>query len=184
MSISVAITKKGAEEKLRMLRAVGEPWVTRYIMEDMGSRSTKALLLAISNKLGKSKAVKGLRTAHLERNVGFHVGEDSVTIGTGLYADRQPVAYAKIQDVGGTTHPRVTKRLRGWAWAMYFAMGEVGVQADMYKAIALTKKKTLNVKVPATGWFTDTMKEQVELLGQRMTPEWVLKIAKKLAAKG
>jgi phage gpG-like protein len=53
------------------------------------------------------------------------------------------VPYAQIHNDGGTTHPTVTKKMRRWAWAMYFETGD-----PMFKNIALTKKTKLDVKIP------------------------------------
>lgn len=74
-----------------------------------------------------------------------------------------PVEYASIHNEGGTinTHPKVTNKLRKYAWARYFKaagikrgmkaktrkMKEAAVPAEakMWKSIALTKKSRLNV---------------------------------------
>lgn len=53
------------------------------------------------------------------------------------------VKYAQIHNDGGTTHPTVTKKMRRWAWAMYYETGD-----PMFKNIALTKKTKLDVKIP------------------------------------
>ena len=66
------------------------------------------------------------------------------------------VKYAAIHNEGGTiiTHPRITPKLRRFAWAKYYEAGggkkgqngrETG-DAAMWKAMALTKKTTLTVK--------------------------------------
>lgn len=54
------------------------------------------------------------------------------------------VEYAAIHEEGGTIQPRVTDRMRSWAWAMYYDTGE-----DVYKGIALTNKDRLNITIPA-----------------------------------
>lgn len=66
------------------------------------------------------------------------------------------VKYAAIHNEGGTviTHPRITPKLRRFAWAKYYEAGggkkgqngkETG-DAAMWKAMALTKKTTLTIK--------------------------------------
>ncbi len=52
------------------------------------------------------------------------------------------VKYAALHEFGGTVHPKVTQRMRKWAWARYFETGE-----GMFKAIALTKKSQLDIKI-------------------------------------
>lgn len=53
------------------------------------------------------------------------------------------VPYAKIHNEGGVLQPKVTKKMRGFAWKMYYATKE-----PKWKGLALTKKKTLNIKIP------------------------------------
>ncbi len=55
-----------------------------------------------------------------------------------------PVKYARIHQFGGVTHPRVTKKMRGWAWHKWYETGD-----EFYKGLALTKKTRLDVKIPA-----------------------------------
>lgn len=67
------------------------------------------------------------------------------------------VKYAAIHNEGGTvvTHPRITPKMRRFAWAKYYesgggAKGQKGREtgdAAMWKAMALTKKATLTVRV-------------------------------------
>ena len=63
------------------------------------------------------KSGKGKKTSQMFRNIGFLVGAGddrwTIAIGTGI-GGTQSVPYAKIQDEGGTTHPKVTKRMRRW----------------------------------------------------------------------
>ena len=65
------------------------------------------------------------------------------------------VKYAAIHNEGGTTvsHPRITPKMRRFAWARYYAAGggkkgqngkETG-DAAMWKAMALTKKTTIEL---------------------------------------
>lgn len=50
---------------------------------------------------------------------------------------------ATIHNEGGTIHPRVTPKMKKWAWAMHKQTG-----SPMYKALALTKKKKLSINIP------------------------------------
>lgn len=85
----------------------------------------------------------------LYKSIAYSPERGSVTI----YSN---VKYAAIHNEGGTviTHPRITPKLRRFAWAKYYEAGggksgskgkETG-DAAMWKAMALTKKTTLTVK--------------------------------------
>lgn len=52
--------------------------------------------------------------------------------------------YGAIHEFGGTTHPRITDKMRRFAWAMYYQTKE-----SHWKYIALTKKETLTIKIKA-----------------------------------
>lgn len=76
------------------------------------------------------------------------------------------VSYAPLHNWGGNTHPKVTPKMRKFAWAMYYktagirksaAKGKrkgkrkkrnIPPEAERWKGLALTKKKTLNIKIP------------------------------------
>ena len=64
------------------------------------------------------------------------------------------VDYAAIHEFGGETHPTVTEKMRAWAWATYYETGD-----PMYKAIALTRKETLNVVIPARPYMRPAVDE-------------------------
>lgn len=65
------------------------------------------------------------------------------------------VTYAGIHNEGGTLRPRVTPKMRKYAWKRYYEAGggknskgtETG-EASFWKGLALTKKKNLNIKIP------------------------------------
>jgi len=79
----------------------------------------------------------GKGSGHLRRDPRIvRTTPDYVIVGTGL-------PYARVHNLGGTTHPRVTAKMRGWAWARYME-----TKSEKYKAIALTKKARLDVKIP------------------------------------
>ena len=72
------------------------------------------------------------------------------------------VSYAAIHNEGGTVNPTVTPKMRRFAWAMYHkAMGreknkrktkkagtKENAAAGFWKALALTKKQKLSIKIP------------------------------------
>ena len=53
------------------------------------------------------------------------------------------VAYAEIHNTGGTTRPKVTPRMRGWARHQFQKTGN-----PIFLAIANTKKKRLSIEIP------------------------------------
>ena len=86
----------------------------------------------------------------LYSSIGYTPSRGSVTIFSNI-------VYAGIHNEGGTvvTHPSVTDKMRRYAWARYYAAGggkkgkgaaAASDDAEMWKRLALTKKKTLTVK--------------------------------------
>lgn len=82
------------------------------------------------------------------------------------------VEYAAIHNEGGSTNPKVTPKMKKFAWAMYYK--ETGrrkkskkkkgtktpvkesEEAGRWKALALTKKKQLNVNIPKRQFMPDS----------------------------
>lgn len=72
------------------------------------------------------------------------------------------VPYAAIHNEGGTANPTVTPKMRRFAWAMYYKVSgkkknkkknkKAGTQENaaggVWKALALTKKQKLSIKIP------------------------------------
>lgn len=77
------------------------------------------------------------------------------------------VSYASIHNWGGETTPAVTPKMRRFAWAMYYKTGgkpkagtkghksaekgqaaPLSPEAQMWRGLALTKKKRLRIKIP------------------------------------
>jgi len=122
----------------------------------------------------------GKKTGMMGRNTGqMIVGGDGkwiITLGTGV-GGKQTVPYAKIQDVGGVTHPTVSARMRAWAWFMYGKWKE-----ERFKWLALTKKGTLDVTIPASRWFTEIVERREPILADMMSKTAVLRLAEMLAS--
>ena len=118
----------------------------------------------------------GRKTSQLGRSIGMKTTGNIIQIGTNLNRVGD-VKYARIQDEGGTTHPRVTPKMRRWAWWMYYKSKQLDAK---YKAIALTKKATLTVKIPRSGWFTDTMDTWERVLPAYMDPMVLYREAEKM----
>lgn len=162
----------GAIRKTAMMKQL--PRAQKYVATEWAA-DTIRILKARTREMRKSVGRFKKKTGQLGRSLGFMVGasEDKWTlaVGTGL-PGHVTSAYALIQDRGGTTHPKVTKRMRRWAWFMYGETGE-----DMYKGIALTKKSTLTVNLKPTAWFSDVLAYRERDLTEMMRPEHVIKVA-------
>ena len=176
MTITADFT--GANKKTAMLKQLPQAAKKQLTI---WSAETVTMLRRQATSMQKAyKRPGGKKTGQLARNTSFTIdatGSDGwrATIGTGLRGT-QSVKYAWIQDKGGVTHPRVTKRMRGWAWWAFSESGD-----EMYKGIALTKKATLNVKVPASGWFTNTTKYRERFLHVYLSDMAIMRQAEKMA---
>lgn len=62
------------------------------------------------------------------------------------------VPYAEIHNTGGVVRPRVTNRMRGFAWAQFKKTGN-----PMFKGIATTKKARLTVPIPKREYIGDSV---------------------------
>lgn len=93
------------------------------------------------------------RRNHLMSSVTSIPGVGEVTI-------RNDVPYAQIHNEGGEfdVHPTVTKKLRKYAWYKVYSLSgisrgkgslpkQLSDEAEIWKAIALTKKQKLNVHI-------------------------------------
>lgn len=102
---------------------------------------------------------------HLYSSINYTPGVAKVTI----FND---VIYAPIHNEGGTVHPRITPKMRRYAWAKYYELsgGSKGLQkgakrsskgksgnetgkvvpteAEKWKRLALTKKESLTINIP------------------------------------
>jgi len=81
--------------------------------------------------------------AELYNSINYKTGKAYVTI----YSDKE---YAEIHNTGGTTNPTVTPKMKKFAWAKSIEAKNNNDSANesKWKAIALTKKSKLEVKIP------------------------------------
>ncbi|MBQ4393279.1 MAG: phage virion morphogenesis protein [Prevotella sp.] len=81
---------------------------------------------------------------NLYGSIRYVPGDAQVTVGTS-------VPYAAVHNQGATitAHPRVTPKMRKFAWRQFFAAGgkdaPSGSEAGFWKGLALTKKEKLTV---------------------------------------
>jgi len=157
------------------------PRASKFQATSWTSETIKELKRSAADRQLTGKLHHGKKTSQMGRNVGSVVTVDpngySIHIGTGV-GGKQSVKYALIQDQGGTTHPRVTKQMRKWAWAMYARWKE-----ERYKWIALTKKTQLNIVIPASQWFTSIIEKRKPELAEMMKAEAVLRVAEIVSSK-
>jgi hypothetical protein len=194
----------GAIKKSATLHSI--PKAARKVLSIWCAETVKQLKRSAAEL---QKSGKGKKTGQLARSVSFQVdltGEFyTAKVGTNLAGAGVSSKYAKIQDEGGVTHPTVTPRMRRWAWFMY--RKEQGVQrrelrrilpglsrtqvretarmgASKFLGIALTKKAKLDIKVPASHWFTRVIDERRPALAEMMAETAVLRRAEEMAAEG
>ena len=121
------------------------------------SDNSKTIAEAVRAQLGanvEAAAILVQRAARRNASTGGQSGLHRITgqlVNSIVYEREEFVArigsnlkYARIHELGGPTHPTVTAKMRGWAWAMFRETGE-----KMYMAIARTKKSKLSVMIPA-----------------------------------
>lgn len=75
------------------------------------------------------------------------------TPGRGYVLITNPVPYASIHNEGGElrVQPTISQQMRKWAWRRYYEEGgKESKEAEKWKGLALTRKKTLtiNIKMP------------------------------------
>ncbi|MBQ8501064.1 MAG: phage virion morphogenesis protein [Bacteroides sp.] len=93
-----------------------------------------------------------------------------------IYTD---VPYAAVHNFGGILRPRVTPKMRKFAWAMFYketgykkgkkSVGASLAGAQKWKALALTKKTQLSVRIP-----------QRQFLPPKPAPELMQKIEQRI----
>ena len=110
---------------------------------------------------------------HLMNSITAQPAEGNVRI----YTD---VPYAAVHNFGGILHPKVTPRMRKFAWAMFYRetgykKGRKGKNMDSkgarWKALALTSKTQLTVRIP-----------QRQFLPSKPGPELVKKLNDRIDA--
>jgi len=192
--MEIKIDLAGALVKTATLQKT--PQAARKCLQKWGSETVLVLKRSAAGMKG-SKG--GRKSGQLARAVGMKMAGNILTVGTNVQKQGD-VKYAKIQDEGGWTHPRVTPKMRKWAWAMFYKdfKGEVkGMRlagaarkgafatfagmGNMYKCIALTKKTRLDVQIQPSYWFSRPMFEQLPELERYMDPDFIYDVAQNMA---
>ncbi len=104
-----------------------------------------------SSSGGAASGYKTLLSSRKPLYSSFHYAA-----GVGGVTVSNDAEYAKIHQEGGIIHPKVTPRMRKYAWARYYAdkpggkkgKGATG-DSEMWKGLALTRKRELTIKIPA-----------------------------------
>lgn len=189
--IQTSIDISGALRKTATLRTL--PIVAEQQASVWAAETVKELKLA-ADALKKS----GRKTSHLKRNIAMKVeshGDNwSIRIGTGVWAGaNSAVKYADIQDKGGTIHakdkmltipfPGVKGTAANFRDKQSFIMKSS--RGNLIIAQRVGKRGTLKplfllkreVKIPATGWFTNTLNRRMPELNSMMQPGVLYRIA-------
>lgn len=126
-----------------------------------------------SARIGRAGGVAGKHGTllssrnHLMRSITYSAQPYRVTV----YTD---VPYAPLHNEGGTTHVRVTPKMRKYAWAMFYR--SMGIkrggakktkrgkaakpeteQARLWKALALTRKQGFTIRIPKRKFMGDSV---------------------------
>ena len=92
------------------------------------------------------------------------------------------VVYAPIHNWGDTVHPAVTDKMRKWAWRQFYKSAGIrknaskktrasrlkeaaaNPQAQMWKGLALTRKKKLSIRIPQRQFIgeSEELNEKIE----------------------
>lgn len=99
----------------------------------------------------------------------------SVTKGVAVVIGPRGVIYAAIHEFGGVLHPRVTRKMRGFAWHKFKETGE-----PMWRAIALTRKARLTIKIPARPYMRPTFDEDKDRAVRAINKSIAEKIARRV----
>lgn len=194
----------GAHAKIGRLKTT--PQAVKFLASRWAAETVQELKRSATS-MKKSHAMGRNKTSQLARSVGMEVSSAGgatyvISVGTGLGRTISS-KYARIQDEGGVTHPTVTPKMRRWAWAMYHQSFKAAVKGmrlmgrirrgaletfkgedNKYKAIALTKKPKLDVRVPASGWFSNVIERREPILHEYLDPEVVCNIASQMVGRG
>jgi hypothetical protein len=206
--MEIKVDLAGALRKTAMLKQV--PQATKKCLERWGASSVLALMRAASN-LKKTQHKGGGALAR--SNDMKWLDDKTLAVGTNLKRKTASEKYAKIQDEGGTIrpkgHPYLAIPLRGIkdrpkdhpnAFLLETKKGNVllvekvwskargnspGWRGSGYKSglRALFLLKT-EVTLPATHWFSGTMRTMESLLPGYMDERQVLAEAKKMTGLG
>lgn len=168
------LKRQWQKDKPRLLREMGE-FVVNDTINNFKEKSFEGVKWAPRKDRTNRRALL-VKSGALRRSVRAQVLGDKVKISTDL-------PYAQIHNEGGTTHPKVTEKMRRFAWKMYY---EETNKADKYadstqdnkikqyashnskgnfwKNLALTKKTQLDVKIPARPFLKITSKLKTKII--------------------
>jgi len=170
------------QSMIRAMQLVGLTAVEKYMV--------RARLLDYGT--GKTIGIKGsklnIRTSRLSRSLvgGFSftqglTGEQEsireiVVTGNsyyGLFGTKVP--YAAIHEYGGETHPKITPRARGFFWGMYKR-----TRVPMWKWMALSKKTSFNIKIPARPFLNPALQDNEKKI-EALFEENMRKLSRKVS---
>lgn len=81
--------------------------------------------------------------------------------------------YAAIHNDGGDIHPTVTAKMRKYAWRKVYSLAgvkengklpkDLPAEAEKWKGLALTKKKSLKIHIPQRQFMGDSAELRVKV---------------------
>lgn len=103
---------------------------------------------------------------HLMKSIQARTAPGEVTI-------ENPVPYAAIHNDGGDIHPTVTPKMRKYAWRKVYSLAgvknkgklpkDLPEEAEKWKGLALTKKKSLKIHIPQRQFMGDSAELRVKV---------------------
>ncbi len=125
------------------------------LMEDLVTESKRfgfdAVAIAKRDYLRGPKPDKIESKGLLKTRINTETKRSGSIVSTTIGSD---VIYARIQELGGTTHPNVTDRMRKFSWFMFMKTKD-----DKWKRMALTKKNRLTIKIPPRPYLSPAIKD-------------------------
>lgn len=165
----------GAIAKTRQLKGMSK--AHKYQLTDW---LTRALLMLKQSAASMQKSGKGKKSGQMARSLGMEIAASGggyvAAVGTGVGRGISS-KYARIQDEGGITRPKITPRSRKFFWAQYYKTGD-----EKWLRMALTKQTVFTVVIPRSQWFTEPIEKDLKpLLDWMMDPAQVLPLAERMA---
>lgn len=151
MPIKIQVLGADALQKIGALSSRRKEDFMQSLEGAMGKFGLDAVYLAKTKYLRGPKPSKIESKGQLRASITSKVTRDGNQIKMQIGS---PLIYARIQEMGGTTRPNVTDRMRKFAWFMYF-----NTRDDKWKRMALTRKSRLVIKIPARPYLRPAIKD-------------------------
>ena len=151
MPIKIKLIGADALEKVAKLSRENRENLMRDLVTESQRFGLNAVAIAKRDYLRGPRPQKVKSEGLLKSRINTQTERKGDVIETHVGSD---VIYARIQELGGTTHPSVTERMRKFMWFMFYKTKD-----DKFKRMALTKKNRLTVKIPERPYLRPAIKD-------------------------